>query len=114
MVAVMPVTQEDLESWLTEHTGPLLVAFYSRYCLVCQRMHPVTAELADGLSGCLATVKVDVTDYPDLAARYGIRTVPTLVLFTQGCSRVLAEGAFSREAIEAKVRLNLGLKEVPL
>ena len=114
MVAVMPLTQEDLESWLREQAGPLLVAFYSRYCLVCQRMQPVTAELADGLSGCLATVKVDVTDYPDLAARYGIRTVPTLVLFTQGRSQVLAEGVFSRKAVEEKVRLGLGLKEVAL
>ena len=114
MVGVLALTEEDLESWLTEHREPLLVAFYSRYCLVCQRMQPVTADLADGLAGCLTTVKVDVTDYPDLAARYGIRTVPTLVLFTGGRSRVLAQGPFSRAALEEKVRLVLGLTEVAL
>jgi thioredoxin-like negative regulator of GroEL len=114
MVGVVALTQEDLESWLTEHAEPLLVAFYSRYCLVCQRMHPVTAQVADDLSGCLPTVKVDITDYPDLAARYGIRTVPSLVLFTRGRSRVLAQGPFSRTAVEEKVRLALGLSQVTL
>jgi thioredoxin-like negative regulator of GroEL len=114
MVGVAALTQEDLESWLVEHPDPLLVAFYSRYCLVCQRMQLVTAQVADDLSGCLTTVKVDITDYPDLVARHGIRTVPTIVLFRGGRSRVLAQGPFTSAAVEDKVRLALGLKEVAL
>jgi len=114
MVGVATLTQEDLEAWLVGRTEPLLVAFYSRYCLVCQRMHPVTAELADSLAGCLTTAKVDITDYPDLAARYGIRTVPTVALFTGGRSRFLAQGPFTSGAVEEKARLALGLREVAL
>ena len=114
MVGVAALTQEDLEAWLAERAEPLLVAFYSRYCLVCQRMQPVTAELADSLAGCLTTAKVDITDYPDLVARFGIRTVPTMALFTGGRSRILAQGPFTSGAVEEKVRLALGLKEVAL
>jgi thioredoxin-like negative regulator of GroEL len=114
MVGVPALTQDELEAWLTQHAEPLLVAFYSRYCLVCQRMQPVTAQVADDLSGSVPTIRVDITDYPDLAARYGIRTVPSLVLFTRGRSRLLAQGPFSRAAIEEKVRLALGLSEVTL
>ena len=57
---------------------------------------------------------MDITDYPDLVARYGIRTVPTMALFTGGRSRILAQGPFTSGAVEEKVRLALGLREVTL
>lgn len=64
--------------------GPVLVDFYADWCSMCRHLHPVLDELAEAWDGRLKIVKVDVEKNPNLAERFDIRNIPTLILFEAG------------------------------
>lgn len=63
---------------------PVLVDFWAAWCMPCRVLAPVVEEIADELDGRVETAKLNIDDYPDVAARYGIASIPTLVLFQNG------------------------------
>lgn len=63
---------------------PVLVDFWADWCAPCHRMAPIVDALANELDGRLIVGKVNVDDHPDIAMRYNIRSIPTLLLFKQG------------------------------
>ena len=63
---------------------PVLLDFYADWCGPCHVMAPVIDELATELAGQVTVGKVNVDDEPALAVQYGIRSIPTLLLFKQG------------------------------
>jgi thioredoxin 1 len=74
----------ELDKTLAATDGPVLVDFYSPSCPPCRRLGPVIEKLADDYEGKAAVVKVNVNKARDLAARYGIRSIPTVILFVDG------------------------------
>src|SRR5579871_6029106 len=64
--------------------APVLVDFWAEWCPPCRMIAPLVEQLAGEYAGRLRTVKVNVDDSPHVAARYGIQSIPTLVLFKQG------------------------------
>jgi thioredoxin len=63
---------------------PVLVDFFADWCHTCQALDPVLDELAEEYGGRLQVAKIDVERDPATAARLGVRSIPTLVLFTDG------------------------------
>ena len=65
--------------------GGLVIAdFFTRACVLCKKVEPMLAAAADGAGGRLAAFKIDAEENPDLAVEYGVRGVPTLLLFRHG------------------------------
>ena len=64
--------------------NPLLVDFYATWCGPCKVMEPIVERLAERFAGRAAVVKVNIDNSPDLAAAYGVRSVPTLLLLESG------------------------------
>lgn len=63
---------------------PILVDFYATWCGPCKAMEPIVERLAERFAGRAEVVKVNIDNSPDLAAKYGIRGVPTLLLLEGG------------------------------
>jgi thioredoxin 1 len=63
---------------------PVLVDFYAEWCGPCKAMPPVLKQVKEALGDQVRIIKVDVDHNPAIAGRYGIRSVPTLMLFRQG------------------------------
>ena len=103
MTQVVALTDEELDTWVHGHPEPLVVEFYSRFCFLCHRLETEVGALAEQLADQATAIKVDVTDYPDLATRYELHTVPTVMLFCRGRCYRLAEGRFSKEAVRRKI-----------
>jgi thioredoxin 1 len=77
----LPTAFDEL---LNSHDKPILADFWAEWCGPCKIMAPVLSELAKDWKGRLTIIKVDTEKKPDLANRFGITGIPTLILFKQG------------------------------
>lgn len=78
------VGQDDFDRTVLRAGVPVLVDFYADWCAPCKVVAPFVDEIAHGHVGKLLVVKVDTDHAPDIAMKYGIRSIPTLILFVDG------------------------------
>lgn len=78
------VTDKDFDSVVLQSSIPVLVDFWAPWCGPCRAMTPVIEELSTEYKGKAAIVKMDVDVNPSTPGKYGIRAVPTLILFKNG------------------------------
>ena len=81
---VRAVTTAEFEREVLQADGLVLVDFWATWCPPCRRLAPTIDALAADYQSRLSVAKVDVDENPDLAQRYGIQSIPTLVLFRDG------------------------------
>lgn len=81
------------QSEVLNHPGPVLVEFFTQSCGPCQQLEPHLRQLADRFHGRLKVVKVDSERSPSVAAHYGVRMAPTLMVFQRGEPRATIQGA---------------------
>ena len=98
------LTEANFDTELARHPGLLLVDFWAEWCAPCRMVAPVLEELVKESSGTLMLAKVNVDDNPGLAARYGIRSIPTM-LFVKG-GKVLDQviGAVPKSQLQKKLQ----------
>ena len=78
------VSGEDFERTVLGSEAPVLVDFYADWCAPCKYVAPLMDELAQTHEGKLLVVKVDTDQAPDLSQKWGIRSIPTVILFKEG------------------------------
>lgn len=81
---MIELTETDFDARMREAKGLMLVDFYAPWCGPCRLLAPWLEELATELAGRITVAKVNVDEAPELAVRYGIAGVPTLILFESG------------------------------
>ena len=97
------LTEATFDAELARHPGIMLVDFWAEWCAPCRMVAPVLQELVTESGGTLMLAKVNVDDSPGLAARYGIRSIPT-ILFMKG-GKVLEHviGAVPKSQLKKKL-----------
>jgi len=78
------VQQDDFDRTVLQSDAPVLVDFYADWCAPCKMVAPLMDELANQEVGKILVVKVDTDRAPDVAIKYEIRSIPTLILFRDG------------------------------
>jgi thioredoxin 1 len=81
---ILILTQENFPSEVLQSTTPVLVDFWAEWCGPCKMIAPILGELADEYEGRVKIAKVNIDEQQGLAAEYGIRAIPTLLLFDKG------------------------------
>ncbi len=97
------VTDAGLARVVADATVPLMVDFYADWCGPCKVMAPLLDELARARMGRLLVAKLDTDRNPEATRRYGIQSIPTLVLFRDGEEAAREVGAIPRQRLEALV-----------
>jgi thioredoxin 1 len=81
---IVTLTKENFTKEVIESLTPVLVDFWAEWCGPCKAIAPVLDELADEYEGRVRIGKVNIDDQQSIAAEYGIRAIPTLLLFDKG------------------------------
>jgi thioredoxin 1 len=98
MAELRDVTDESFEREVVASALPVLVDFWGDHCPACRQISPILQELAEERAGSLKVVKVHAAENAATAARYGIRAMPTVLLFSGGVVRGQLVGARPKRA----------------
>ncbi len=99
------VTTSTFESDVLRSEKPVIVDFWAEWCAPCHLVAPVLEEIAHEREGELRVVKVNIDEQPELAQRYGVMSIPTIVLFRDGEPAAAAVGAQPKRSLEKALGL---------
>lgn len=95
------VTDNSFNQDVIGATGPVLVDFYADWCGHCRAISPALDEIGEELQESLTVTKLNVDESPAAAARYGVRSLPTLMLFRDGAPVATRLGSAPKSALRA-------------
>lgn len=101
------VNDQDFEQSVLASDTPVLVDFWAEWCVPCHMVSPVVEEIGQEKSGTLKVAKLNVDDNPDTARKYGVMSIPTLIVFKGGEEKARVVGARGKDAILKEIEPHL-------
>ena len=99
-MAVSKVSDATFDSEVLKATEPVVVDFWAEWCGPCRMIAPALEEIAGTLNGKVKIVKLNVDENPQTAAKYGIQSIPTLMIFKNGQMASRQIGAAPKQKLE--------------
>ena len=100
MATATAVTEQSFEQDVLQSDKPVIVDFWAEWCGPCHAVAPVLDRIVDESNGELRLVKVNIDEQPALAQRFGVQSIPTMILFKEGEPSAAAIGAQPKTALE--------------
>lgn len=83
-MATKHISDDEFDGAVLNSNGPILVDFWAEWCGPCKQIGPVLDEIANEMEGKLTVAKVNIDNNPESPQRYGVRGIPTMILFKDG------------------------------
>ncbi len=99
-MAIKTVTDSSFQTDVLGASGPVLVDFWAEWCGPCRMIAPSLEELSEELAGKVTIAKLNIDENPEAPARYGVRGIPTMILFSQGQQVATKVGAEPKSRIQ--------------
>jgi thioredoxin 1 len=104
---IVHVTDDNFESEVLQSSEPVLVDYWAEWCGPCKMIAPVLDEISGEYAGRVKIAKLNIDDNPNTPPRYGIRGIPTLMLFKGGEVEATKVGAVSKSQLTAFIDSNI-------
>jgi thioredoxin 1 len=99
------VTEQSFEEEVLQSDKPVIVDFWAEWCGPCHAVAPVLDRIVEESNGDLKLVKVNIDEQPALSQRFGVQSIPTMILFKNGEPAAAAIGAQPKPALEKALGL---------
>ena len=96
---IRDVTDQDFEERVLKSDEPVLVDFWAEWCVPCHMVSPVVEEIGQEKGETLRVAKLNIDENPEVTRRYGVMSIPTLMLFKGGEEKARVVGARGKEAL---------------
>jgi thioredoxin 1 len=103
-MAVAKVSDATFEAEVLKASEPVVVDFWAEWCGPCKMIAPALDELAGAMDGKVKIVKLNVDENPDTASKYGIMSIPTLMIFKNGELASRQVGAAPKQKLEQWIK----------
>ena len=104
---ILHVTDDSFETDVINSSGPVLVDYWAEWCGPCKMIAPILEEIASEYSGKVKIAKLNIDENPQTPPKYGIRGIPTLMLFKNGEIEATKVGALSKSQLAAFLDSNI-------
>jgi thioredoxin 1 len=98
-MSTVKVTDESFEKDVLQASGPVLVDFWAEWCGPCKQIAPALEQIADELGANVTVAKLNIEESPTTPSRYGVRGIPTMMLFKDGQMASMKVGAMPKQKI---------------
>jgi len=98
-MSTVKVTDESFEKDVLQATGPVLVDFWAEWCGPCKQIAPALEQIATELGNQVTVAKLNIEESPTTPSRYGVRGIPTMMLFKDGQMSSMKVGAMPKQKI---------------
>lgn len=104
MAELTHATDTTFDGEVLDSDRPVLVDFWAEWCHPCKMVEPHLKAIADEMPDKVRVVKVNLDESPGVAGRFGVMSIPTMVLFTEGVEKTRLVGARPKEAILSEIQ----------
>ena len=104
---IVHVTDDSFEAEVIQSEQPVLVDYWAEWCGPCKAIAPILDEIASEYNGKVRIAKLNIDDNPQTPPKYGIRGIPTLMLFKAGNVEATKVGALSKSQLTAFLDSNI-------
>lgn len=105
--SLLHVTDDTFEETVLKSEGPVLVDYWAEWCGPCKMIAPILEEIGEEYAGRLQIAKLNIDENPATPPKYGIRGIPTLMLFKDGNVEATKVGAVSKSQLAAFIDSNI-------
>ena len=106
-MATVKVTDDSFETDVLKSDKPVLVDFWAEWCGPCKQIAPALDQISEEFAGEVTVAKVNIEESPSTPTRYGVRGIPTLMLFKDGHPVATTVGALNKSQLSAFIDSNL-------
>ncbi|MEL6360510.1 MAG: thioredoxin [Pseudomonadota bacterium] len=107
-MATKSVSDASFDEDVLKSDKPVVVDFWAEWCGPCKQIGPALEELSDEFGEALTIAKVNIDDSPETPGKFGVRGIPTLMIFQDGELKSTKVGAAPKSALEAWIKSELG------
>ena len=104
---ILQINDSDFDEQVLKSESPVLVDFWAEWCGPCKMIAPILEEIAVEYAGKLTVAKVNIDNNPGTPQRYGVRGIPTLILFKDGEVHATKVGALAKSQLAAFIDANI-------